>query len=268
MEDQAIQHEAGQDTPSGFFKLPPELRLIIYSHILPRPTYFDINRPIPHEYRSMHALCVSRQFHDELANYFYSSQTLVLSVYHTYKGKHGLQEALKIATHLLASMNPRTRSHFRNLEVKLYSHNDTIARSGKIYYAPSLSPKPLSAIHPAFFASLPNLKVVLVSFAAGWPQSLPEGRRNMLEVIKWLIDTMPSVEMYWDFRIPEADLDVPPAFDWDTQMKRWIMQSISAFVADEMDGRGGMAEAKSIVQCGPMTDYREVPAYLFSQSSE
>lgn len=213
-----------------FLRLPAELRLQCYAHLLPRPTHLSL---FDHQNRARKAprttfaiLRTCRQLHDEVSKYFYDKQVLFQKLVCPFPTsiRHAIHLALDYET--VAGMGARTRLYFKRLEVQV----DCVPNR-------SVNIPPYSAVPRVedswgeMLKLLPSLETVVVSFP---PHSRETARmlHKRRAPVNWLIDQIPDrMQLLWDFR-------------------HWQDEEGERLVAERMQlgWRGGLQHGESVLR--------------------
>lgn len=190
--------------PFPFLRLPAELRLQVYSHLLPREAHIALiytphqNHRLPR--LNMDIMHVNHQLHDEVVKYFYENRTLWMIAARD-RGRPILSdEFVGRFYETVAAMNPQTRLLFKKLEIDV-----------GILSAQTFLPRRYYGILPVtdhmrqIFALLPNLETVLFTFkrihhsvsGRGMPRFYWEREKTL----QWIIDSLPqpAPRIQWDF---------------------------------------------------------------------
>ena len=209
--------------PFPFLRLPAELRLQVYSYIVPRDGFISLSGQTVYSlccgtfgdhYKTpaadLTSLRVSRQIYTEVRKYFFDNRTLLVKT----TRDNGQMELSTLAQcyKKVARMRGETRAGFKRLEIMVDYHSPASAH-GTIS-VDGIERSPLREMMDL----LANLDVVLVSFpdrltkgamansrAALWLRRVPakDGRREL----EWLVDQIPeTMALQWDF----TDFDDAP----------------------------------------------------------
>ncbi|KAF1937958.1 hypothetical protein EJ02DRAFT_39784 [Clathrospora elynae] len=190
--------------PFAFLRLPAELRLHVYSFLIPRAPEIPLIRPdadpkAPRRRPRLHVMRVSKQLHGEVRKYMYEGRTLFMAVGRdepckalsdTYSGHH--YEAI-------ASMNPETRQLFQRLEVRVCPYPRWTSEAHRCLAAPTVKD-----LMRHLFNALSSLETLVISFDPNPARHLPtslayQDREDMVRTTEWLIDEIPaSIKVEWD----------------------------------------------------------------------
>ncbi|KAF2676354.1 hypothetical protein K458DRAFT_183571 [Lentithecium fluviatile CBS 122367] len=193
--------------PFPLLELPAELRLQIYSHLLPRANYLSLfGQPSrasrPPRLNLVDILRTSHQLHGEVTEYFYNNQTLLMKV--VCPGpKRTCEDYWQRSHDTLAGMNPRTRQLFKQLEIQmdllLAAHPAYPGLPESTFYRGVIE----SPIFAAMLKMLPNLEAVIISFSSNVRMGAARRDRADLwvrDALHWLIGQIPeSLQLRWDF---------------------------------------------------------------------
>ncbi|KAF2134870.1 hypothetical protein P153DRAFT_362593 [Dothidotthia symphoricarpi CBS 119687] len=191
--------------PFAFLRLPAELRLQVYSHLLPREAHIALLYT-PHRNHqlsrlNLDILRVSHQLYDECVKYFYENRTLWMMAGRDQTGTL-TDEYVGRAYETLAVMNTQTRLLFKRLEIMVQVWllpPANIPASRRHYGIPPVS-EPMRQI----FALLPNLETVLFSFNpvknSMFERGMPRVYRMREDILLWVLDSMPepAPRIQWD----------------------------------------------------------------------
>jgi hypothetical protein len=208
--------------------LPAELRLQVYGHLLPRPTYlnpvvakhFDSRPRLPRPRYELAALQTCRQIHNELVDYLYKDKVLVLNVFYIGKARWGFTGLSSRDRQLIFNMRKEARSAFKNLEIRVlvekdeedlrvlaskYRRNDgETSYRGNLATVTSNSRRYLGDVLEAF----DNVESVTVSFEID-EAVLQHGGVHWSHSCTYLAEFLVSVtsettRVRWDFRLTAA----------------------------------------------------------------
>ncbi|KAF2850254.1 hypothetical protein T440DRAFT_109633 [Plenodomus tracheiphilus IPT5] len=186
--------------PLPFLQLPAELRLLTYSHLLPREAHLALIYQPHREHKTprirLDVLRTNQQVHDEVAQYFYEKRTLFLVAARDKASQTLSNNYLSRFYDMVATMNPKTRHFFKKLEIQVsYLSGQTITL--KRYPSISFVADPMRDL----FALLPQVQTLVIAFG---PTPFIAGEnwgiiREKLETVYWLIDCVPpSIDVRWD----------------------------------------------------------------------
>jgi hypothetical protein len=221
--------------PFPFLNLAPELRLDVYSHLLPRGNYISLTGDAsswfgpPHSGRDLaNVLRTCHQVHNEVFDHFYKTPTLFMKLVcfaHRFPTHHSYRNR-----DILVSMDSRARNSVEQLviEVDLYVKNEPGSTLGEGTWLEIL-------------ALLPSLKTVVFSFTENpefrqepngikWEEQEHFAERSMHRAVRYFIlRTLTSLELRWHFAgLPEHYL----------RDDKWL-QSV-------LEKRGGMIKCDTI----------------------
>ncbi|KAF1840245.1 uncharacterized protein K460DRAFT_371451 [Cucurbitaria berberidis CBS 394.84] len=182
-----------QVKPFPFLQLPAELRLHVYSHLLPRKPYISLpslpqlNDRAPLRLDIMRA---SNQLHNEVAKYWYEKRTLFMVV------ARDVPKYMSQYDKTLARMPPQTRQLFNKIEIQVgydATHSFAPSRYTEI--------RSFSDCMRHILALIPNLDVAVISFQDTGYTLAPTFHitKGTTEIAQWLVKIIPrSVQIHWD----------------------------------------------------------------------
>ncbi|KAF1838430.1 hypothetical protein BDW02DRAFT_594686 [Decorospora gaudefroyi] len=189
--------------PFAFLQLPAELRLQVYSYILPRearitlePMYRGQKAPR----RRLDIMRVNTRLHDEVTKYLYEHRTLFMPVARHPTNKAFGDEYVARIYNTIATMNPATLHLFKHLEIQISHCQDRHIVASR--YLPRIA-DPMRHI----FRKLTALETLTIQFGPVATPSYWESetmlkttrQRYEIETTEWLIDHIPaSVNVSWD----------------------------------------------------------------------
>jgi hypothetical protein len=185
-------------------QLPAELRLNVYSHLLPREAHIAIVDQPLRDHKppriSLSVMRTNRRLHDEVAKYFYERRTLFMIVVRDQDSPTLSDECLSHYYQTVAMMRPQTRHLFVAMEIQLGGD----VRSGGLREQISSMPRCWGTKGPGarpmmrnIFDLLPNLTAVIFSFlqpARVFTRSY--GKRA--QALEWVLHHVPfKAEVRW-----------------------------------------------------------------------
>lgn len=239
--------------PFPFLQLPAELRLHVYSYLLPREPHIALLHQPHRDHRPprlrLDIMRANKQVHNEVVEYLYEKRTLFMIVARDRESPTLTNEYLSRYYETLASMPTQTRQHFTKLEIQIGYLSSQTFTAKRHTHVPSVS-DPMS--HILFL--LPNLDTVVISFQSLLYTSVSTHRivRERTQTAEWLIKYIPeSVNVVWDLARAFAfrtKLDEQPM--WRTiQARGEINMGHSVFTQLECV-RNSYAEQKQLKSLG------------------
>lgn len=198
--------------PFPFLSLPAELRIRVYSLLVPDRAHvswdFLTQGDSPPTHSTVHNLlnlvCTSRQIYDEVTHQYYQHKTLLIETSGINLGQDQYyRHAVTYA--FLAALPPRTRAFFKTLEIRLTS--SFFADMKWKTAPPGFGPWPEDSFSAALLL-LPNLEAIHFSFAKVLDYRVSNYWRNSLHIesvrlestLNWMIDRIPNhVQLRWSF---------------------------------------------------------------------
>ncbi|KAL5118673.1 hypothetical protein ACEQ8H_003350 [Pleosporales sp. CAS-2024a] len=219
-----------QVRPFPFLRLPAELALHVYAHLLPRERHIALlHQPLrdhkPPRVR-LDIMRTNRQLYREVAQYFYEHRTLFMVVARDAERHMRSNEYASRYAETLAAVGAATRRLFTHLEVDIAhfsEHTFTPRRCQSMLYA-----RPMDHV----MTLLPNLKIVTIVLGVTPARpakavALVTAQRN--ETLRWFLDSVPQdVEIRWE------QASVPT-----TEMGRQELQTM-------INTRGTLIDRKSV----------------------
>ncbi|KAH7356285.1 hypothetical protein BKA66DRAFT_248456 [Pyrenochaeta sp. MPI-SDFR-AT-0127] len=196
----AYQRLEDEVKPFPFLRLPAELRLLFYAHLLPREPHIALLFQPLRDHKSprlrLDIMRVNTKLHGEVHKYLYQNRTLFMILARDGSSKTLSDEYIARNYETLARMSMRTRQLFQKLEIQIgYLANQTF--TAKRYADVSSVSDPMRHI----FTMLPNLQTLVISFASSSYaiRSMQRIFRELNETVVWLISYIPlSVNLVWD----------------------------------------------------------------------
>lgn len=233
--------------PFRLLDLPAELRLQVYSHLLPRLPYLTLVDVKPHRYAlpryDLAPLRTCRQIYTELVEHFYKDQTLVINIYEM---NATLGRTRTRDRSIVFSMRKETRSYFKDLEIRLLTCEDpNISRKGP-HWAAHTAADDETMFHYTLKA-FPNVETAVVSFELEenhlkyWRGS----GRSFEDVTGWLVLNIPrNIDLRWDFW-PTSDPDLEALALEGREMMEGVEEAVAEQVAIE---GGSLLHGKSVAR--------------------
>jgi hypothetical protein len=210
--------------PFPFLRLPTELRLCVYDYLIPNIPYVSLT-PYTHlllEYRpqqrnrspcgDLALLHTCLQIYDESSKHVYLNRTLFLTLAHDPNARSLSDRHFVYRYEALLSLRPSIRTLFTHIEIEVgYLHRLLVHdRRYNDIQIPS-HPTDDAALR-AFFALLPNLESILLSFPISIlilsPKERPYFMAQREETLAWLRRCIPGhVRLRWDTTMYDP-------FDW------------------------------------------------------
>ncbi|CBX95918.1 hypothetical protein LEMA_P030700.1 [Plenodomus lingam JN3] len=188
------------ETRGKYLNRPSDLRLLTYSHLLPREAHLALIYQPHREHKTprirLDVLRTNKQIHDEVVEYFYEKRTLFLVAARDKASQTLSNNYLSRFYDMVAMMNPRTRQLFGKLEIQV-SYLSGQTTTMKRYPSISFVADPMRDL----FALLPKVQTLVIAFG---PTPFIAGEnwgiiREKLETVYWLIDCVPvSIDVRWD----------------------------------------------------------------------
>ncbi|KAJ8110661.1 hypothetical protein OPT61_g6547 [Boeremia exigua] len=237
--------------PFRLLDLPTELRLYLYTYILPRQPYLTLLNIEPRRHAiprfDLAALRTCQQIHDELIDHFYKDQVLVMNVYDLEESSWAFVVTSPRDRLIALNMRRETRSCFKRLEIRMLDIGDPRTdRKGSYWEAMETDVWDSDPYFTETLQAFPNLETATVSFEilennlrywGGWFLSLGRSARFMYESVP------KHIQLRWDFR-PTSD----PSLQELAEEKEAIMWNLKEVVAEEEAKRGGTVQlGKSVV---------------------
>ncbi|KAH7075181.1 hypothetical protein FB567DRAFT_185212 [Paraphoma chrysanthemicola] len=189
--------------PFPLLRLPAELRLEVYSHLVPREAHIAVlAQAQPHRDHKpprlrLDLLRVNRQLHDEATKYFYENRTLFMVAARD-KGSELLSnEFVSRYYETVAVMSASTRLLFTKLELQIGYFSNQIFTPRRYQNVPSAT-SPMQQM----LTLLPSLTSVVISFGLAPAQLMGSNDRIIAQrndTLKWLLENIPqTIEVSWD----------------------------------------------------------------------
>ncbi|CAO2652200.1 Nn.00g004830.m01.CDS01 [Neocucurbitaria sp. VM-36] len=216
-----------QVQPFPLLQLPAELRLQVYSYLLPRESHIALLQQPHRDHRPprlrLDIMRANKQLHDEVAKYLYENRTLFMVAARNSQSQTLSDEYMLRYYETLASMPTQTRLRFKKLEIQIGHLVSQPSAPRRYTDVPSVS-DPMRHI----LALLPNLDTVVISFQSLLYTSVSTHRivRERAETAEWLMKYIPaSVSILWDlaraFAFPSKSEEQPM---WQTIQARGVIK--------------------------------------------
>jgi hypothetical protein len=202
--------------PFPFLRLPTELRLRVYDYLIPNIAYVSLtpythlllgNSPSRQRNRSpcddLALLHICPQIYDEFTKHVYLNRILFLTLAHDPSARSLSDSHFAYRYEALLSLRPSIRTLFTHVEIEVgYLHRLLVHE--RRYHDIQIPSHPTDdAALRAFFALLPNLESILLSFPISIlllsPKERPYFMAQREETLAWLRRCIPGhVRLRWD----------------------------------------------------------------------
>ena len=240
--------------PFPFLQLPAELRLNVYSHLLPREAHLAIVDQPLRDHKppriSLSFMRTSRRIHDEVAKYFYERRTLFMIVVRDEGEPTLCDEFLSRYHETVAMMRPQTRQLFVDMEIqlggdiKLGGHREAISSRPRRCGTKSPGARPMMR---HIFSLLPNLSTVTFSFLQS-PRVFIRGCGLREQTLEWVLHHVPSeAEVRWGAWSRDVTATSADSLQSDrSSMSRYFADREERNLRAILEGRGFLTSCPSV----------------------